>query len=129
MEIIDTEEKKRRKERDSPNVGQGVPSGPEVVVTPQFSDAPLFGLHPGLRRGDGTGDHVVLVSGGAGRRDASARAPTRSAATSAAWRRRFFLVMSARKTVHNALVTEPSAVVKLRIFMHFAWRNHICNFL
>uniref|UniRef100_A0ABD2WBA3 Uncharacterized protein n=1 Tax=Trichogramma kaykai TaxID=54128 RepID=A0ABD2WBA3_9HYME len=56
----------------SPNVSEGVAPGSEVVITPELTDAALLGLHSRLCRGRGAGDHVVLMSGGTGRRDASA---------------------------------------------------------
>lgn len=85
----------RDKNDHSPNVGQRVPPRPEVVVAPQLADAPLLGLHPGLCSRSCTGDHVVLVSRCTCRGDASARSPTRSAATTAARGRRFLLVRPA----------------------------------
>lgn len=75
-----------------------MPSGSEVVVAPQLAYAPLFGLHLGLCSCSGTGDHVVLVSRCTCRGDASARSPTRSAASTAARGWRFLLV---RPTDHR----------------------------
>lgn len=83
---------KRNHGKYSPNIGQSVPSGSEVVVAPQLAYAPLFGLHLGLCSCGGTGDHVVLVSRCTCRGDASARSPTRSAASTAARGWRFLLV-------------------------------------
>ena len=73
-------------------------SGSEVVVAPQLTDAPLFGLHLCLCSCSGTGDHVVLVSRCTCRGDASARSPTRSAASTATRGWRFLLV---RPTDHR----------------------------
>lgn len=68
------------------------------MVASQLTDAPLFGLHLGLCSCSGTGDHVVLVSRCTCRGDASARSPTRSAASTATRGWRFLLV---RPTDHR----------------------------
>lgn len=66
----------------------------QIVVSPELAYTPLFGLHPGLRRCGGTGNHVVLVPWGTGRSDAPARTPASPATTtSAATRRRWFLLI------------------------------------
>lgn len=88
----------RKKIGYSPNIGQSVSPGSEVVVASQLTDAPLFGLHLGLCSCSGTGDHVVLVSRCTCRGDASARSPTRSAASTATRGWRFLLV---RPTDHR----------------------------
>lgn len=78
----------------SPYVGQGVPAGPQVVITTQLADATLLGLHPSLRRRGGGSDHVVLVPArGTRRRDAPAETPT-TAPVAALCRRLFRLIRS-----------------------------------
>lgn len=89
---------KENQKSHSPNIGQSVSSGSEIVVAPQLTNAPLFGLHLCLCSCSGTGDHVVLVSRCTCRGDASARSPTRSAASTATRGWRFLLV---RPTDHR----------------------------